>query len=305
MYWDSVLIELLISRGRYYYPDILAPIYQPSDWRNVVKDSVFEYLYDGSFNGTNGRRLAWESGGRQLSNQRVPGGGGAAGVEQCQQICLGQPACRGFFLGAAGDCHTVNATNVAVATGLAGVSYRRKRIGLPLVPNLTRAVWIDVTVPATTAPGLYTGSVAVLQLATEGRGQAHAQGQEESTDTQGQQQLLFSVPISLRVWRIHPDCLATQLGLYGKAYGFDPMTVGQLYPPPPPTPVRVTADGNLTRHSRVAPLSRSTGPALPKAIQTFTDFMCERHVPAEALANSWATQRPLSDIELLLDNSGA
>ena len=43
-------------------------------------------------------------------------------------------------------------------------------------------------------------------------------------------------------------------------------------------------------------------PQVPAAIKNFTQFMCEHHVPAEALANSWATQRPLADIELLLAN---
>ena len=286
-------VEYSSERGEGFYPDILAPIHQAGERRDVINGSVFDKLYDGKVNETNGRRLAWDTGGRQLSNQRVPGGGGTAGVEQCQQICLQQVGCRGFFLGTAGDCHTVNATNVAVATGLEGVSYRRKRIGLPLVPNLTRSVWIDITVPASTVPGLYTGIVAVHQLATE--------GQEDSSFRQGQHPL-FSVPISLRIWRINPDCLAAQLGLYGKAYGFDPQAIGQLYPSPPTPAAWVTTDGNLAR-SRVGDAG-GNGSALPKAIQSFTQFMCERHVPAEALANSWATQRPLSDIELLLDNGG-
>jgi hypothetical protein len=56
-------------------------------------------------------------------------------LSQCQRICDSQPTCNGIFLGAAGDCHTVNATNVAMATSLEGVSYRRKHIGMPLVPN--------------------------------------------------------------------------------------------------------------------------------------------------------------------------
>jgi hypothetical protein len=64
----------------------------------------------------------------------------------------------------------------------------------------------------------------------------------------------------------------------------------------------MTTDNDLARR-QVGTAGRNE-PALPKAIQTFTEFMCERHVPAEALANNWATQRPLSDIELLLDNGG-
>ena len=157
------LISLYIHSHRSRYPDILAPIHQPSGLR-TWNESIFDFLYFGKQNKSNGHRLAWESGGRQISNRRVAGGGGDAGVQQCQQICETEPDCHGFFLGAAGDCHTVNATNVAVATSLEGVSYRRKRIGMPLVPNLTRSVWIDITVPATTAPGVYAGSVTIKQL---------------------------------------------------------------------------------------------------------------------------------------------
>ena len=152
------------ERGAAFYPDILVPIYQPSA-QHSGSESVFKFLYSGKQNGRNGRRLSWEGGsGRQISNQRVSHGGGPAGVHQCQKICEGEPTCNGFFLGAAGDCHTVNATNVAVATSLEGVSYRRQRTGLPLVPNVTRSIWLDMTVPFTAAPGVYTGSVAVKQL---------------------------------------------------------------------------------------------------------------------------------------------
>jgi hypothetical protein len=39
---------------------------------------------------------------------------------------------------------------------------------------------------------------------------------------------------------ISPDCMRTQLGDYGKAFGFDPSIVGQLYTPtsaaPTPSP---------------------------------------------------------------------
>ena len=89
---------------------------------------------------------------------------------------------------------------------------------------------------------------------------------------------LFRVPISLRVWPVRAECLRSQLALFGKAYGFDPAIVGQLYASP--------ATPNAS--------------AVPKSTADFTQFMCERHVPAEALANRWATQRPLSDIEMLL-----
>ena len=256
--------EYLSERGPAFYPDILAPIYhnptvQQHDGANL---SAFEFLYDGKRNGSNGHRLSWESGGRQISNERVPGGGGPAGVSQCQRICDSQPTCNGIFLGAAGDCHTVNATNVAVATSLEGVSYRRKRIGMPLVPNITRSVWLDVTVPANTTPGLYTGSITVQQP-----------GRTAAAD-------LFSVPITLRVWPVSAECLQTQLRLYGKGYGFDPTIVGQLY----------------------QGLDASGHGSVPKSILDFTKFMCDRHVPAEALANSWATQRPLSDITMLLSD---
>lgn len=100
-------------------------------------------------------------------------------------------SCNGFFLGTAGDCHTVNQTNVGVATSLGGASYRRKRLGLTVVANTTRSVWLDITVPATAVPGLYTGSVAVKQSAA---------GASSSTTAQGEPQLLFTVPISLQVW---------------------------------------------------------------------------------------------------------
>ena len=240
------------EKGAAFYPDILAPIYQGS-----INASVFEFLCFGKQNGSNGRRLSWESGGRQISNQRVAGGGGPAGAQQCQQICETEPSCNGFFLGATGDCHTVNATNVMVATSLEGASYRRKRTGLALVPNTTRSIWLDITVPTTAAPGVYTGTMVIKELA--------------------EQAALFSVPISLRVWQINPECLSRQLGSYGKAYGFDPTIVGQLYPSAP------------------APSGDT-----PTSIVAFTEFMCQRHVPAEALANAWATQRPLSDIKTLL-----
>ena len=253
------------EKGSGYYPDILAPIYQKTDQNDA--DDKFELLYFGSRNGSNGRRLSWDSG-RQISNRRVAGGGGDTGVQQCQTLCKSEPTCNGFFLGAAGDCHTVNATNVAVATRLEGVSYRRKRIGLPLVANVTRSVWVDVEVPIDASPGVYTGSIVVRQLSAGTTAHIHWSD------------VLFRVPISLQIWPINPDCLQSQLAHFGKAYGFDPSILSQLYPSPT--------------------LSR-TPAAVPKSIANFTKFMCKRHVPAEALANSWATQRPLSDIEMLLD----
>jgi hypothetical protein len=148
------------ERGTAFYPDILAPIYQPAE--AVIEggsESVFEYLYAGKANGTNGFRLSLK-GGRQITQTQVPTGG----VQQCQQICESELACNGFFLGAAGDCHTVNATNVAVGTSLVGVSYRRKRIGIDLVANVTRSIWIDITIPSSVAAGVYTGTVSVTQL---------------------------------------------------------------------------------------------------------------------------------------------
>jgi hypothetical protein len=79
--------------GATYYPDILAPIHQATGSQHgsaQSTSSMFEFLYFGKQNNTNGRRLSWESGGRQITNQRVAGGGGSAGVQQCQEICESQ-----------------------------------------------------------------------------------------------------------------------------------------------------------------------------------------------------------------------
>ena len=91
--------------------------------------------------------------------------------------------------------------------------------------------------------------------------------------------------ISLRVWPVRADCLRNKLGSYGKAYGFDPTIVEQLYQ---------GRGGDVVGGGEPA--------AVPESIMAFTQFMCDRHVPAEALANSWATERPLSDIEMLLSH---
>lgn len=93
--------------------------------------------------------------------------------------------------------------------------------------------------------------------------------------------VLFSVPITLRVWPISAQCLQNQLAKYGKAYGFDPTAVATLY---------AFQDQKYIGNTS----------AVPGSIMNLTRLMCERHAPAEALANSWATQRPLSDIQILL-----
>jgi hypothetical protein len=248
------------ERGAAFYPDILWPIYQPkSDTGGAIDtESVFEVICEGGqSNGSLGRRLSYDRGGRQISVSIVSIG--AEGLAQCQKLCSGEPMCNGFFLAANGGCHTVNATNVIVSTKVAGVSYRRQRFGMSLVPNITRSVWVDVTVPTDATPGVYTGTVTVKQLKVK---QLPVQ--------------LFVVPVTLRVWPIKPACLQAQLAGFGKGYGFDPLAVQQLW----------------SDHQSIEGVDSS--------VFNFTKFMCEHHAPAEALANSWATQRPLSDIEALM-----
>jgi hypothetical protein len=63
------------------------------------------------------------------------------------------------------ECRLVNDSSVNVATLLVdSASYQRQRTGLTLVQNITRSVWVDITVPPDTPAGTEHAAYTTLAI---------------------------------------------------------------------------------------------------------------------------------------------
>ena len=185
-------------------------------------------------------------------------------------------------------CRLVNDSAVTVATVLEGASLRRRRVGFTLQPNVTHSFWIDVAIPKTAGPGNYTGNISVTCTGAHGNGMgttasaapvamdnSAAPASESASAVVAPASPILTVGVSMEVWPIAAECIELQASKYGKAWGFDHPIVGQLQP-------------------------NKTSGAAAVAEAEVAEFMCVRHTPAEALASSWAVERPLADIRKLL-----
>jgi hypothetical protein len=196
--------------GTGWYPDILQP-------QIGSEDPDYQLAATGNQHqsgGADGFRFGFDTGERTLQTVVVQS------LRTCQNACDADDMCNGVFYGAseiATDqsvaCHLVNDTRQIVATSMRGLSFRRQRKGFGLRGAHARSAWIGLTLPNTTQPGSFTGSLTV-HIGTEASG------------TEG----TFSVPIALEVWPIEFSCIQQQRQGFGRAFGFDHYAIGELYP---------------------------------------------------------------------------
>ena len=266
------------ERGTAWYPDMLVPVETVGTRGACPRTSAGypcrTYTEVGASSAGTGIRFSYDRGGRQLSVVNVSI---ANSVGDCQSECNRLPECKGFTVvtpppysnpatpaaaaaAAAATCHTVNATNVVVGTSLTSSSYRVQDNAITVFPEATRSFWVDVRIPEQSGDG---GSATP---AGKYAGQITLIDPRSNTT-------VATVPVLLEVWPIAGSCIHKSAREFGKAWGFDTAIVDVAY-------------------------NGARDPAVTAA--DFEAFMCNHHTPAEALASSWAVERPLDVVKSLL-----
>ena len=188
--------------GSGYYPDILVPIENDAAACSMNGSCS---TFAAAFKEGSPARFAFDSGGREISVDTV------SSLEECQQACERHDDCVGITLVDGEKCHSVNDSAAFVTTVLNASSRRRQQVGLTILPNETRSVWLDLHIPTNATPGRYTGALEVWPAANDGASP------------------VLTLPISVTVWPVAAECLAKSESEFGKAYGFNTTAVQEIY----------------------------------------------------------------------------
>jgi len=211
--------------GAAWYPDVLQPIEATAKFELAANGSTGSGVDGG------GSRFAYDSGDREIAAVQTPS------VNDCQSACIQRDACRGVVFNGTW-CMLVNDSAALTTTSLPSQSFRRIHSGMMLAPGTARAVWVALTVPQATPPGRYTGSV-IISVTELGHGSSGVTPSERATTnttaTTGMAKdgapttFIVTVPVSLTVWPIAPECLEAETRTFGSAWGFDHSVIPLLY----------------------------------------------------------------------------